>query len=76
VIVPNIAEDVAMVERSDLIEQAKELRQRAEHEADEPTRNRLIEMADRCDRLVKSQSWSEAHPVTVASLDELFTDRD
>jgi hypothetical protein len=30
VIVPTIVEDMAMVERSDLIEQAKELRQRAE----------------------------------------------
>ena len=71
-IILTIAEDMGMVERSDLIEQAKELRQRAEHEADETTRNRLIEMADRCEHLVKSQSWSDAHPITVASLGELF----
>jgi hypothetical protein len=65
-----------MTDPSDLIRQANELRQQAEHEADENIRDRLNRMADHYVHLADSTSWSEAHPPTAASLGEVFTKRD
>ena len=65
-----------MIDRSDLIRQANELRQQAEHEPDENIRNRLVRMADYYVHLADTESWSEAHPPTAASLGEVFSKRD
>jgi hypothetical protein len=64
-----------MADRSDLIREANRLRQQAQHEGDETIRRRLIRMADHYDHLADSQSWSEAHPTSVAALGEVFTKR-
>lgn len=61
-----------MPEHSDLIRQAAELRQQAEHEADAVLRDRLFRMAERYEHLVSSRDWSEAHPVTVGALSDVF----
>jgi hypothetical protein len=65
-----------MTDRSDLVRQANELRQQAELEADENIRTRLTRMADHYAHLAESQSWSEAHPTTIASPGEVFTKGD
>jgi two-component sensor histidine kinase len=62
-----------MADRSDLIRQANDLKERAAHEADEELRNRLLRMADHYQHLADSQTWSDAHPATVASLGDVFT---
>jgi hypothetical protein len=65
-----------MNDRSDLIRQAEELRQQADHEPDPNIRDRLVRMADHYVHLAESKGWSEAHPTTVASLTEVFIKRD
>ena len=65
-----------MTDRSDLIRQANELRQQAELEADGNIRARLTRMADHYAHLAESQSWSEEHPPTIASLSEVFAKGD
>jgi hypothetical protein len=64
-----------MADRSDLIRKANQLREQAQHEGDEPIRRRLLRMADYYARLADSQSWSEAHPPSVAALGDMFTKR-
>ena len=64
-----------MQDRSDLIRRANEIRQQAEHEADQNQRERLMHMADSYGRLADSQGWSEAHPTNVAALGDVFTRR-
>ena len=61
-----------MIDRSDLIHKANELRQQAELEASEHTRQRLMRMADHYAHLAESQAQSEAHPPSAASLGEVF----
>jgi hypothetical protein len=61
-----------MVDSSALIRDAHELRQKAEHEADENVRDRLMRMADHYIHLAESQRWSEAHPADVSALTELL----
>lgn len=65
-----------MAERSDLIRQAAELRQQAEQESDATIRGRLLRMAEHYDHLADSQGWSQAHPVTVAALSDVFIKRE
>jgi hypothetical protein len=65
-----------MADRSDLIRRADKLRQQAEHEPDPGIRDRLIGMADRYVHLAESQNWSAAHPISVASLTDVFIKRD
>jgi hypothetical protein len=65
-----------MTARPDLIQRANELRQQAEFEADETIRDRLVRMAEHYNHLAESQSWSEAHPATVAGLSDVLTKRD
>lgn len=69
-------EEKSMAERSDLIRQAAELRQQAEQESNETIRSRLFRMAEHYDHLADSQGWSEAHPVTVAAIGDVFTKRE
>jgi len=59
-----------------LIRRAGELRDWAEHEADESVRSRLMRMADHYDHLAESQRWSEAHPPDVKALGDLLTKGD
>jgi hypothetical protein len=65
-----------MTARSDLIQQANQLKQQAESESDETIRDRLIRMAEHYNHLAESQSWSEAHPPTVAALSDMLSKRD
>jgi hypothetical protein len=67
------AKGIAMIDRSDLIRKANDLRQQAELEANEQTRDTLIRLADYYAHLAESQAESEANPVDVASLGELLT---
>lgn len=65
-----------MIDRSDLIRQANELRERAELETDERSRNRLMRMADHYAHLAESKAQSEAHPPSASSLGEIFAKGD
>jgi hypothetical protein len=65
-----------MTDRSDLIQRADDLRKHAEHEADESVRARLIRMADYYVHLAESNASAEAHPVTVASISDVFIEDD
>jgi hypothetical protein len=71
-----IEESTVMIDSSDLVRQANDLKQQAELEADENIRKRLMRMADHYAHLAESRSWSEAHPPSAASLGELFTKRE
>ncbi|MGA7803858.1 hypothetical protein [Bradyrhizobium sp.] len=64
-----------MADRSDLIREANQLREQAQHEADEELRGRLLRMANHYTHLADSLNWSEAHPATVAALGEMFMKR-
>src|SRR5512142_351985 len=64
---------IAMIDRSDLVRKANDLRQQAELEANEQTRDTLKRLADHYSHLAESQAQSEANPVDVTSLGELFT---
>jgi hypothetical protein len=64
---------IAMIDRSDLTRKANDLRQQAELEANEQTRNTLLRLADHYAHLAESQAESEANPVDATSLGELFT---
>ena len=59
-----------MVESSVLLRRASELRDWAEHEADEGIRGQLMRMADHYEHLAESQS--KARPPDVAALSDLF----
>ena len=66
------ARRTVMVDRSDLIHKANELRQQAELEANEDIRRGLMRMADHYAHLAESKAQSEAHPPSAASLGEVF----
>jgi hypothetical protein len=61
-----------MLDPSDLVHRANELRQQADHEFDQAIRDRLIRMADSYIHLAESENWAKAHPVSVASLADVF----
>jgi hypothetical protein len=61
-----------MIDRSDLIRQANDLKERAEHETDETLRERLMRMVHHYQHLAESQTWSEAHPADAAALGDVF----
>jgi hypothetical protein len=61
-----------MIDPSDLIHRANELRQQAEHESDQAIRDRLIRMADSYVHLAESENWAKAHPASAASLGDVF----
>jgi hypothetical protein len=64
-----------MPESSDLIQNAEQLKQQAEHEPDANIRARLLRMADRYIHLAQSQAWSREHPASAASLADVFVGR-
>jgi hypothetical protein len=61
-----------MTDRSDLMQRAEALRKQAEREPNSATRDRLIEMADHYVHLAESRSWSDSHPVSIASISDIF----
>jgi hypothetical protein len=61
-----------MLDPSDLIHRANELRQQAEQESDQGIRDRLIRMADSYVHLAESENWARANPATAASLADVF----
>lgn len=66
------ARRTVMVDRSDLIHKANELRQSAELEANEDILRGLMRTADHYAHLAESKAQSEAHPPSAASLGEVF----
>ena len=62
-----------MVDSSALVHRASQLRDWADHEADENIRGRLMSMADHYEHLAESQNWSKAHPADVSELGNLLT---
>jgi hypothetical protein len=65
-----------MTDRSELMRHADALRKQADQEMDNETRDRLVRMADHYAHLVESQSWSDTHPVSIASVTEAFHQQD
>jgi hypothetical protein len=61
-----------MLDPSDLVHRANELRRQADHESDQGIRNRLIRMADSYVHLAESENWARAHPASAASLADVF----
>ena len=62
-----------MVESSVLTRRAIELRDWAEHEADETIRGQLMSMADHYQRLAEAQNRAKAHPPDVSELGDVLT---
>lgn len=65
-----------MTDRSDLMKRAEDLREQAERESDDAIHDRLIRMADRYVHLAESQAMADSHPVSAASVSELFIKQD
>jgi hypothetical protein len=65
-----------MTDRSALIRRAEALRKQAEQESDRTIHDRLIRMADRYVHLAESQAMTAAHPVSIASVSEVFIKQD
>ena len=61
-----------MLDPSDLVHRANELRQQADRESDQAIRDRLIRMADTYVHLAEHENWARAHPASAASLADMF----
>jgi hypothetical protein len=61
-----------MLDHSDLVDRANQLRQQADRETDKGIRDRLIRMADTYVHLAESENWAKAHPASAASLVDVF----
>jgi hypothetical protein len=61
-----------MLDPSDLVDRANQLRQQADRETDQGIRDRLIRMADTYVHLAESENWAKAHPASAASLADVF----
>ena len=57
-----------MTDPSELLRRAAELTERADHEEDIETRERLLRMAHYYVQIAESEEWLGAHPASVASL--------
>ena len=62
-----------MTNRSDLIKRAEDLRKQAERDVNNTTHELLIRMADRYVHLAESRAASDAHPLSAASVSDIFT---
>jgi hypothetical protein len=62
-----------MIDPSELLRRAAELTERADHEEDIETRERLLRMAHYYVQIAESQEWLAAHPPSVASLTNVLT---
>jgi hypothetical protein len=65
-----------MLDPSDLVDRANQLRQQADRESDQGIRDRLIRMADTYVHLAESENWAKAHPASAASLADVFVKGD
>jgi hypothetical protein len=65
-----------MLDSSELIQKAEELRRQAEHEPDAYVRDLMTRMADRYVHLAQSLASSREHPPSAASLAEVFVKSD
>jgi hypothetical protein len=65
-----------MLDTSELIQKAEDLKQQAEHEPDARVRDLMTRMADRYVHLAQSLAWSREHPPSPASLAEVLVSRD
>jgi hypothetical protein len=61
-----------MLDPSELVHRANQLRQQADRESDPGIRDRLIRMADTYVHLAESENWAKAHPASAASLADVF----
>lgn len=61
-----------MLDSSDLVRKADELKEQAKHEPDAAIRDRLLRMADHYVHLAQSQAWSREHPASAAALADVF----
>jgi hypothetical protein len=61
-----------MLDPSDLVDRANQLRQQADRETDQGIRDRLIRMADTYVHFAESENWAKAHPASAASLADVF----
>ena len=57
-----------MTDPTELLSRAAELTERADHEEDIETRERLLRMAHYYVQIAESEEWLAAHPASVASL--------
>ncbi|NGX99603.1 MAG: hypothetical protein G4V63_31780 [Candidatus Afipia apatlaquensis] len=64
-----------MTDPSDLIRRASELTERADHEDDVETRDRLLRIAAYYVQIAESEEWLAAHPASVASLSDFLVKR-
>ncbi|MBR2121123.1 MAG: hypothetical protein V4458_06505 [Pseudomonadota bacterium] len=62
-----------MTDPSDLIRRASELTERADHEDDIETRDRLLRMAAYYVQIAESEEWLAAHPASIASFGDVLT---
>jgi hypothetical protein len=62
-----------MTDPSELLRRAAELTERADHEEDIATRERLLRMAHYYVQIAESEEWLAAHPASVASLTNVLT---
>lgn len=61
-----------MTDPSDLIRRASELTERADHEDDIETRERLLRMAAYYVQIAESEEWLAAHPTAIASVGDVM----
>lgn len=61
-----------MTDPSDLIRRASELTERADHEEDVETRERLLRMATYYVQIAESEEWLAAHPTSIASIGDVL----
>ncbi|MBX9710540.1 MAG: hypothetical protein K2X60_05850 [Xanthobacteraceae bacterium] len=61
-----------MTDPSDLIRRASELSERADHEENIETRDRLLRMAAYYVSIAESEEWLAAHPASIASVGDLL----
>jgi len=62
-----------MTDPSELLRRAAELTERADHEENFETRERLLRMAHHYVEIAESEKWLAAHPASIASLTNALT---
>ena len=59
-----------MTDPSELIRRASELTERADHEENVETRERLLRMATYYVQIAESEEWLAAHPTSISSISD------
>jgi hypothetical protein len=65
-----------MTDPSDLMRRAAELTERADHEEDVDTRERLLRMAQFYVHIAESEEWLAAHPTSISSVTDVLTPKE